>query len=94
MEKHIDNESTSSAGSLIQIPFNQLSPTALDSILEEFITREGTNYGFYEYSVTEQMSKAKAMLEKGKVSIVFDPVLERCHIIDARQLAELKLLTE
>ena len=32
------------------------------------------------------------MLEQGKVSIVFDAVLERCHIIDERQLADLQTL--
>ena len=92
MQKQIDNGDVSSVDSLVVIPFEQVSPAALDGILEEFITREGTNYGFYEYSVTEQLSKAKLMLVQGKVSIVFDAVLERCHIIDERQLADLQTL--
>ena len=92
MQKQIDNGDVSSVDSLVVIPFEQISPAALDGILEEFITREGTNYGFYEYSVTEQLSKAKLMLVQGKVSIVFDAVLERCHIIDERQLADLQTL--
>ena len=46
----------------------------------------------YEYTVREQLVKARLMLEEGKVSIVFDAVLERCHIIDERQLAELQTL--
>jgi uncharacterized protein len=92
MQKQIDNGDVSSVDSLVVIPFEQISPAALDGILEEFITREGTNYGFYEYSVTEQLAKAKLMLVQGKVSIVFDAVLERCHIIDERQLADLQAL--
>ena len=92
MEKQTDNHDTSSLGSLVVIPYEQLSASALEGILEEFITREGTNYGFYEYTVKEQLVKARLMLEEGKVSIVFDAVLERCHIIDERQLAELQTL--
>ena len=92
MENQIDNCDASSVDSLVVIPYEQISATALEGILEEFITREGTNYGFYEYTVKEQLAKAKLMLEQGKVSIVFDAVLERCHIIDERQLAELQIL--
>ena len=92
MEKQRDTHDTSSLGSLVVIPYEQLSASALEGILEEFISREGTNYGFYEYTVKEQLVKARLMLEEGKVSIVFDAVLERSHIIDERQLAELQTL--
>ena len=92
MEKQIDNCDVSSVGSLVVIPYEEVSVAALEGILEEFITREGTNYGFYEYTVKEQLAKAKLMLEQGKISIVFDTVIERCHIINERQLAELQTL--
>ena len=92
MIKQIDNCDASSVDSLVVIPHKQISATALEGILEEFITREGTSYGFYEYTVKEQLAKAKLLLEEGKISIVFDAVLERCHIIDERQLAELRTL--
>ena len=62
------------------------------AMVTRLITREGTNYGFYEYTVKEQLAKAKLMLEQGKISIVFDTVIERCHIINERQLAELQTL--
>ena len=89
MVKQIDNCDASSVDSLVVIPYEHISATAIEGILEEFITREGTNNGFYEYTVKEQLAKAKLLLEEGKVSIVFVAVLERCHIIDERQLAEL-----
>ena len=92
MIKQIDNCDASRDDSLVVIPHKQISATALEGILEVFITREGTSYGFYEYTVKEQLAKAKLLLEEGKISIVFDAVLERCHIIDERQLAELRTL--
>ncbi|MBW2654812.1 MAG: YheU family protein [Deltaproteobacteria bacterium] len=29
----------------IKIPYNQLSPEALQGVIEEFVTRDGTDYG-------------------------------------------------
>ena len=35
---------------VLAIPYQQLSADALDGILDEFVTREGTDYGDYQYS--------------------------------------------
>ena len=40
MVEQIDNCDASSVDSLVVIPFEQISATALKGILEEFITRE------------------------------------------------------
>ena len=70
----------------IQIPYEQLSDTALTGVLEEYITREGTDYGMIERGVESQLDKARALLKSGKVIIVFDEVHERCQIVEARLL--------
>jgi len=70
----------------IQIPYEQLSETALTGVLEEYITREGTDYGMIERGVESQLDKARALLKSGKVIIVFDEVHERCQIVEARVL--------
>ena len=64
MEKQIDNCDVSSVDSLVVIPYEQISATALEGILEEFITREGTNYGFYEYTVKTITIKASTNTSK------------------------------
>ena len=68
MEKQIDNCDVSSVDSLVVIPYEQISAAALEGILEEFITREGTNYGFYEHTVKEQLAKAKARAQSAGVA--------------------------
>ena len=73
----------------LQIPFEQLSEAALTGVLEEYITREGTDYGMVERGVEAQLDKAWALLKAGKVVIVFDEVNERCQIIEARVLKSL-----
>ena len=67
------------------IPHNQLSADALQGVLEEYISREGTAYGMVECDFNDQLKRALAQLEAGKVLIVFDPVSERCQIIDSRE---------
>lgn len=70
----------------LQIPFEQLSEAALTGVLEEYITREGTDYGMIERGVEAQLDKARALLKAGKVVIIFDEVNERCQIVEAREL--------
>ena len=70
----------------LQIPYEQLSEVALTGVLEEYITREGTDYGMVERGVESQLDKARALLKSGKVIIVFDEVHERCQIVEARLL--------
>lgn len=39
---------------VLAIPYQQLSADALDGILEDFVTREGTDYGDYDYSLADK----------------------------------------
>ena len=68
------------------IPYQQLSADALSAVIEEYITREGTDYGLIEKAVDTQIAAAKKQLEDGKVLIVFDPVSESCQMIEAQML--------
>lgn len=64
----------------IEIPPQQLSPEVLDALLEEFITREGTDYGEYEYSLEDKRLQLRQRLQEGSALIVYDPVSESCTI--------------
>jgi uncharacterized protein len=55
------------------VPPEALSPSALQSLLEEFVSREGTDYGAREYSLSEKVASVQRQLERGEVVIVFDP---------------------
>lgn len=80
------NLSDQSTAEPLEIPFEQLSEQALNGVLEEYITREGTDYGMVERSVESQLDNARALLTSGKVVIVFDEVSERCQIVESRLL--------
>ena len=58
------------------IPPEQLSQDALQGVLEEFIGREGTDYGEQELSLEEKVALLRPQVARGEVVIVYDEFLE------------------
>jgi uncharacterized protein YheU (UPF0270 family) len=65
---------------------DQLSPDALRGLIEEFVTRDGTDYGAVERSVEEKIAQVNAQLASGEARLVFDPEAETTNIVMARDL--------
>jgi uncharacterized protein len=70
----------------VPIPLDSLSPEALDGLVEEFVTRDGTDYGLVERTVAEKKSAVLRQLRRGDVVIVFDAELESCTIVSKDDL--------
>lgn len=58
------------------IPPESLSEEALQGVLEEFISRDGTDYGELELSLEAKVARLKPQVVRGEVLIVFDETLE------------------
>ena len=65
------------------IPWHTLSSDALDGVIEEFVTREGTEYGIREVSLEHKVAEVRAQLRAGEVVIVYDAALETASIVPA-----------
>ena len=65
-----------------------LSPEALRGLVEEFVTRDGTDYGVVERSVEEKIAGVMAQLAAGEARIVFDPETESANIVMKRDLGD------
>ncbi|MBI1910680.1 MAG: YheU family protein [Deltaproteobacteria bacterium] len=65
----------------MEVPFRMLSEDALNGLIEEFVTREGTDYGQTEYSLEKKALVVRRQLETGKAVIVFDEETGTCNII-------------
>jgi hypothetical protein len=70
----------------MQIPYTALSPDALQNLLEEFVTREGTDYGNHVYSLADKVQQVRRQLETGRAVIVYDPETTSCHIETTERL--------
>lgn len=69
------------SGFAMKIPYTELSEDALAGIIEEYVSREGTEYGDREFSLQDKVTQVKAQLQRGEVMIDFDPESETCHLI-------------
>jgi hypothetical protein len=69
--------------SVIKIPINRLSPETLERVLEEFVTKAGTDYGKTEVPLETKIRQNKCQLEAGLAILVFDEKTETCNIFSA-----------
>ena len=82
--------------SIHKIPVNKLSPKALQGVIEEFITRDGTDYGEIEVPMETLFRHAKQKLENGLAVLIFDDETETTNIFlaDDPILKKLDALTQ
>jgi uncharacterized protein YheU (UPF0270 family) len=68
----------------MRVPLDALSPAALRGVVEEVVTREGTDYG-EEVPLEVKVEQVMAQLRSGAALIVFDPETESCTILSAEE---------
>lgn len=61
----------------IRIPAEQLSPETLENLLEEFVTRDGTELT----DARQKIAQVRAQLDDGRAEIWFDPQTRTCNIV-------------
>ena len=65
---------------------DDLSPAALAGLVEEFVSREGTDYVHSERTLAQKVADVMRQLASGDARIVFDLASETTHIVPAREL--------
>jgi len=68
------------------IPHDQLSPDALEGLIEEYVTRDGTDYGAEEISLAERIVQVKRLLASGEAVILFSEGKGACNIVSSSLL--------
>ena len=69
------------------IPYKSLAADTLKNLIEEFVTRDGTDYGNYELSMAEKVSAVESRLSSGEVVIMYIESTESVNIVERQQLA-------
>jgi len=69
------------------VPHGQLSALALRGLVEEFVTRDGTDYGDVETSLEQKVAALMRQLERGHAVIVHDGESRTTSIVLAEALA-------
>lgn len=63
-------------GVRMEIPTDALSTDALQGIIEEFVSREGTDYGHDDIPLATKVRDVEAQLRRGALVLLYDPVTE------------------
>ncbi len=81
-----DELETDEAAQRVAVPHAELPPDVLRRLVEEFVTRDGTDYGAIERTLDEKVGLVMQQLERGEVAIVVDAEHETIDIVvrDAR----------
>lgn len=65
----------------MQIPVDQLDEATLTRVVEEFISREGTDYGMHSPDLLVKVQAVLHKLKTGAAVLCFDEVSETCQIL-------------
>ncbi len=66
--------------SAVIIPINRLSSEALQCVIEEYISRDGTDYGSNVVELETKIRQVKYQLEAGMAVLVYDEETQTCNI--------------
>ena len=64
-----------------EVPYTSLAPAVLRRLIEEFVTRDGTDYGAVERTVDDKVAAVLRQLERGEALVVFDGDTESVNIV-------------
>lgn len=67
------------------IPLEKLSAETLTAIIEDFILREGTEYGAEEVSKSAKIIQVKNQLNQGSAVLVYSELHESINILPSDQ---------
>ena len=69
----------------VEVPAQALDDVVLGRIVEEFVLREGTDYGLSEVTHETKVTQVLRQIEKGEVKIFFDPESQSVTLVNHRK---------
>ena len=79
-----EKRETEDAERRVEVPHAQLAPEVLRRLIEEFVTRDGTDYGAIERTLAEKVAVVLRQLRTGEAAIVVDAASETVDIVARR----------
>jgi len=76
----------------VLVPFDRLQAEVLQALLEDYATRDGTDYGERELTTQEKVQQLQRQLSAGELQILYDADSEQWDLVPEAQ-AELLLDT-
>ncbi|MEL0614342.1 YheU family protein [Marinomonas arenicola] len=74
------------------IPYDSLESETLMTILDDIVSREGTDYGDYDLSAEQKRQQAVAALKGGQAVLLFDTESETIKMVPKDTLGHYDLI--
>lgn len=68
------------------IPWQDIEQETLNSLIESFVLREGTDYGEHERSLEQKVDDVRRQLKSGEVVLVWSELHETVNIMPRAQI--------
>ena len=68
----------------IDVPYERLDPETLRNVIQEFVTRDGADWGEASCTLEDKVGQVMQQLRSRKVKIVFDLDSETTNIVVCR----------
>jgi len=65
----------------VEVPWRSLSEDALRGVIEDFVTRDGTDYGERETTTEQKLNTVREQLRRGELVIVFESALSSIQLV-------------
>ena len=66
---------------MIKIPVAALSRDALLGVIDDYVNREGTDYGHRDFDIDEKRAAVMRALQDGRAVITYDPTSRTTSIV-------------
>ncbi|MZR62117.1 YheU family protein [Alcanivorax sp. DP30] len=70
------------------VPWKDIPADTLDNLIEEFVTRDGTDYGDTEIATSTKVEQVRRQLKTGDAFVVFDEATESVSVMGKEQADE------
>jgi len=68
------------------IPYQQLDEITLNNLIEQYILREGTDYGLVEFSLQEKTQQILEQIQNEEIHIIYSELEESVTLITNHEL--------
>ncbi len=68
----------------VEVPYKRLDPETLRNVIQEFVTRDGADWGEVGGTLEEKIDLVMQQLRKKKVKVVFEMKSQTANIVVCR----------
>ena len=74
----------------VEVPTSQLAPATLRTVVEDFCTRDGTDYGAVELDLEDKVDRVLRQLKAGDAHLIFESTTETLRIVDTPEIRRIR----